>query len=116
MEELMKEVCNIVDNEYERSNVKWGAYYNSSHEAIGVISEELEEVIEALNNTKGGLQKYWKAVRADDDACIKGMALRVAKQASYELVAEAVQLAHTIQKAAISEAYHIVPNMSTNKE
>ena len=71
MEELMKEVCNIVDNEYERSNVKWGPYYNSSHEAIGVISEELEEVIEALNNTKAGLQEYWKAIRADDDAYTK---------------------------------------------
>lgn len=116
MEKLMKEVHIIVDNEYERSSAEWGPYYNSSHEAIGVISEELEEVIEALNNTKEGLQKYWKAVRADDDAYIKGIALTKAKQASYELVAEAVQLAHTIQKAAISEAYHIVPNMSTNKE
>lgn len=116
MEELMKEVCNIVDNEYERSSVTWGPYYNSSHEAIGVISEELEEVIEALNNTKAGLQKYWKAIRADDDVYLKRMALTKAKQASYELVAEAVQLAHTIQKATISEAYHIVPNMSANKE
>lgn len=115
MEELMKEVCNIVDNEYERSSAEWGPYYNSSHEAIGVISEELEEVIEALNNTKAGLQKYWKAIRADD-AYLKRMALMRAKQASYELVAEAVQLAHTIQKAAISDAYHIVSNMSTNKE
>ena len=115
VEKLMKEVHIIVDNEYERSTVKWGPYYNSSHEAIGVIGEELEEVIEALNNTKNGLQKYWKAVRADDDAYIKGIALTNARQASYGLVAEAVQLAHTIQKAAVSEAYHIVPNMSTNK-
>ena len=116
MEELMEEVYTIVDNEYERSSAEWGPFYNSSHEAIGVISEELEEVIEALDNTKERLQAYWKAIRADDDARVKGFALAGAKPASYQLVAEAVQLSNTIQKAAISEAHHIVSNMSTNKE
>ena len=105
MEELMKEVYTIVDNEYERSSVEWGPYYNSSHEAIGVISEELEEVIEALNNIKGGLREYWKAIRSDADIHVKSIVLDRAKQASYELVAEAVQLSNTIQKAAISEVY-----------
>lgn len=108
MKELMEEVYTIVDNEYKRSSAEWGPYYNSSHEAIGVISEELEEVIEALNNTKEGLQEYWKAIRADDDAHVKGIALGRAKQASYELVAEAVQLSNTIQKAAISEVYRFL--------
>lgn len=105
VEELMKEVYTIVDNEYERSSAEWGPYYNSSHEAIGVISEELEEVIEALNNIKAGLREYWKVIRSDADTHVKSVVLGRAKQASYELVAEAVQLSNTIQKAAISEVY-----------
>lgn len=104
----MKEVYTIVDNEYKRSSAKWGPYYNSSHEAIGVIGEELEEVIEALDNTKERLQAYWKAIRVDDDARVKCFALAGAKPASYRLVAEAVQLSNTIQKAAISEVYRFL--------
>lgn len=116
MKELMREVYNIVDNEYKRSSAEWGPYYNSSHEAIGVISEELEEVIEALNNTKAGLQEYWKAIRADDDAYTKCEVLLKPKQSAYELVAEATQLANTIRKAFISEIPVIDKDVSANEE
>jgi hypothetical protein len=114
VEELMREVYTIVANEYKRSSAEWGPYYNSSHEAIGVISEELEEVVEALNNTKEGLQEYWKAIRADD-ASTKCTVLIKPMQSTYELVAEATQLTNTIRKAFISEIHMIDKDVSTNK-
>lgn len=115
MKELMEEVYTIVDNEYKRSSAEWGPYYNSSHEAIGVISEELEEVIEALNNTKEGLQEYWKAIRSDDVQA-KCTVLIKPKRSAYELVAEATQLTNTIRKAFISEIHMTDKDVSANKE
>lgn len=111
----MREVYTIVANEYMRSSVEWGPYYNSSHEAIGVISEELEEVVEALNNTKEGLQEYWKAIRADD-ASTKCTVLIKPMQSAYELVAEATQLTNTIRKAFISEIHMVDKDVSATKE
>lgn len=94
-EKAGNEINDAVCYEYSKIVEKYGASYNSDHEAYGVLLEEIQEAEEALEKVHKALKKLWDGIRnnsalKDDVCCIQGNAI--------ELAQEAVQIAAVCQR------------------
>lgn len=65
MKELMQSVNGLVEEERERAAKKHGATLHSSHEALGVLWEEIGEAEEELELIKKLFEVFKTAVRDD---------------------------------------------------
>ena len=97
MQELRNETKQVVESELRRANIIHPPFI-SSHEAYGVIAEEVEEADEAIAYMKGAFADFFRCVRQNDFtqaydclACVKTGAI--------DCAAEAIQVAAMAQKA-----------------
>ena len=65
MEQLLKQVNFLINEELDRANKKHGNLA-SAHEGYAVILEEKEEAEEAMLTMRGWLADFWTAVKKDD--------------------------------------------------
>lgn len=66
MKELRKSVKTLVDKEYEQSSEKFGETYHSSHEALGVLWEEVAEAMFEVVYLRSRYDMFRQSVRTDD--------------------------------------------------
>lgn len=66
MKELRESVKMLVDKEYEQSSEKFGETYHSSHEALGVLWEEVDEAKYEMACISTHYDLFGTSVRNDD--------------------------------------------------
>ena len=76
---------------------RYGADFNSNHEAYAVLLEEVEELEKELDYIKNHLAMIWDYVKVDDEQGIKSNA-RIISLDVVNLMAEAAQVAAVCRK------------------
>lgn len=66
MEELLKEVGRLVNEELINANENNQEKFNSMHEGYAVILEEIQEAEEELDRVKRKMNTVWGAIRRDE--------------------------------------------------
>lgn len=99
MVELLKDVTECVNAEYDRAAEKWGPVNHSDHESYAVLLEELQEAEQELDCLKSRVQEFWSRVRDDRNDSTLLFPLKGAATSSRLLVAEAIQVAAMVEKA-----------------
>lgn len=89
MIELLKEVEELAEIEKARANEKF-PMFNSNHEGIAIIEEELNEAIDDLKNAVESFEKLKKGVFSDNTEDIKKWRSIMANELNCA-IAEAVQ-------------------------
>lgn len=99
--EVLKDVEKCAEEEYSRAATKCGNVFNSSHQAYGVIKEELEEAKDERAEFEKIFHDYWTAVKDDVPEtqllCLEMMLVR-----AYRAAGEMVQVAAMCGKALIT--------------
>lgn len=67
MVKLYEAVKTLVEVEYARASLNYGATNNSAHESYAVLKEEFDEARDEDVNTALSLDRYWKAVKENDE-------------------------------------------------
>lgn len=93
---MRKEVCDLVDKEYEVANKNYGPL-NSTHEGYAVLMEEVEEVEEELKNIKERMKSIWYNIRLDNTSRAKTMA-SLAMAHAINTACESIQVAAVCQR------------------
>ena len=98
MKKLVESVQNIIQEEYDRAAVKFGAANNSHHESYAVILEEFEEAIQEQSNFSIDFRLFWNFIKSNNNDEIQKI-LPVIKNHAKNAVAEWVQVAAMCHKA-----------------
>ena len=98
-EELKLSIADLVENERASAAEIWGKTNASDHESYALIKEEYEETVEELENCELTLQEFWSLIREDAKGLEKEWALQRLKKTCYSLIAEAIQLCGSTEKA-----------------
>lgn len=88
----------LIVEELKRANGIYD-YFNSSHEAYGVIKEEIEEAEIEMKKCKETLEVIWLRVKSNINY---NEEINQLKQASIALIQEAIQVAAMCEKTIIS--------------
>jgi len=97
MKELREQIQQLVSEELDRANGKFGAF-NSIHEGYAVILEETEEAEHDFQMIQWNMNELWMKVKSDE------VTPRVAndiKKYAINLAAEAIQIAAMAEKFLI---------------
>lgn len=98
MDQLIREVTNLVGEEYQRAAAKFGPKNNSPHEGYAVLLEETEEAQEQVAVLQSKMDAFWLTVKADaTDA--QGTYLDDIKRAAILGASELIQVAAMVDKA-----------------
>lgn len=98
MKELRESVKMLVDKEYERSSEKFGKTYHSSHEALGVLWEEVDEAKYEMACISTHYDLFGISVR-DDDYDEQSANLNHIYNIAINSACELIQVANVAQKA-----------------
>lgn len=98
MEELMKAVSVLVDEEYRRTAAEHGGAANTPHEGYALIKEEAEEAGEQASTLDVKITNLWWAVKRDDLGSQR-MSLDEIRTASILGACELIQVAAMADKA-----------------
>lgn len=98
MIELRKQVEALVNDEYERSSKEHGEKYHSSHEALGVLWEEVEEANYEMLNVYTEFECFGRSVR-DDEYDWQKQYLKDIYRTAVNGACELIQVANVAQKA-----------------
>lgn len=66
MELLIKQLDTLIDEEYDRAELKFGAVNNSDHESYAILLEEVEEAEYEVRALRSYLQSFWLRVKAKE--------------------------------------------------
>jgi hypothetical protein len=81
------------------ANEKHGEKFHSPHECYAVIKEEVEEVEEEFKQIKIKLECMWGFIKEDEtDSCGMQYEMEYMKDATINLIKEAIQVAAMIEK------------------
>ena len=97
MRELINEIKQVTESELKRAKIIHPPFV-SSHEAYGVIAEEIDEAEEAFVYMKGVFADFFRCVRKNDFTQAYDYLARV-KSGAIDCAAEMVQVAAGAQKA-----------------
>lgn len=100
MEELIKDVESLVDDEYRRAAAEHGPAARSPHEAYALIKEEIEEADEEMESLHQRLEHIWTGVKADETRFYPDY-LRSIKKAAVLGACELIQVAAMADKALV---------------
>ena len=83
---------------YELQNIvkKYGATYNSEHEAYAVLKEEVEEAVDAVNELDQKLSDIWLCIK--NNLAISETLMFEATEQAKGLAEEAVQCAAVLER------------------
>lgn len=91
----------LVQIEFKEANIVHPLFH-STHEAYGVIKEEVEETEQELIAVKENLKQFWELVKVD---CYGENQLKCMKSYAMNVAREAIQVAAMCQKALDSGLY-----------
>lgn len=99
MEELMKSIAIVVEEEYKRASAQYGEKHHTQNEAYAVIREEFQETCECVDEV-GTLveERFWTNVRKNNLLANEQVAKNI-YQVSILAACEAVQTAAMAYKA-----------------
>lgn len=100
MEKLIKDVQNLVNEEYDRASAKFGATNNSDHESYAVLLEEMEEAQSEVAEVHFQLQHFWELTKANDDDLSKYSRLLEMERRALLAACEMIQVTAMTKKAA----------------
>lgn len=98
MDKLREQVKTLVDKEYERSSEKFGETYHSSHEALGVLWEEVKETTREMSNLQREYNFFGYSVM-DDNYTEQIQRLEHINKVAVNGACEFIQVANVAQKA-----------------
>jgi len=98
MEELVKSVSALVNEEYQRAAAEHGGAANTPHEGYALVKEEEEEAAEQMSVVSQRVTPLWWAVKANDLALQAGYLAEIRTSA----ILGACEL---IQVAAMADKY-----------
>lgn len=98
MKELRKQVEKLVCEEYERSSIEHGKTYYSSHEALGVLWEEVEEAQCEMSGVHTIYDFFRQSVK-NDDYDVQVEYLKRIHKIAVNGACELIQVANVAQKA-----------------
>lgn len=102
MRQLMSDVRQIVDQEYDRASKKFGEFNHTDHESYAIIKEELEEGQEEINYLTDELHEFWELVKHDFRDVDKLSCLAVIQSRSILAACELIQVAAMAHKASLT--------------
>lgn len=102
MDKLIEDVKKLVDEEYNRAAIKFGATNNSDHESYAVLLEELEEADAELCQVQNQLEKFWLLTKANDSDISKYSRLLEMERRAVLAACEMIQVAAMAKKAALT--------------
>lgn len=102
MDKLIEDVKQLVDEEYNRAAIKFGATNNSDHESYAVLLEELEEADAELFQVQNQLDKFWLLTKANDSDISKYSRLLEMERRAVLAACEMIQVAAMAKKAALT--------------
>lgn len=105
MKELKQELVAVANKELNRANDKF-PLFNSGHEGIAVIYEELQESKEALEELESSFKCLWDQVRGKETPCFLKEDIKplVIADLALNLACEATQTAAMLMKFEMSLA------------
>lgn len=95
MNKLKDDVSKLISEELKRANNQY-PHFHSAHEAMAVMFEEYQEMIDDLRMVEDQFEVLWNQTKNDENA--KDEALLMLDY-SVCMIAEAIQLAAMVQKA-----------------
>jgi len=98
MDKLLKDLKELVLEEYGRASEKFGAKHNSPHEAYAVILEEIEEANDAIEATGAHLGHFWYMTKSDNPELNVYHAANM-RDCALKCAAEMIQVAAMAHKA-----------------
>lgn len=102
MENLIEEVKECVEREYDRAGAKFGFVNHSDHESYAIILEEFQEAETDVALVNTHLSQFWDAVKLNDDDQSKSEWLMKIERDAVFGACELIQVAAMAKKAAIS--------------
>lgn len=100
MDKLIADVTHLVEDEYNRAAIKFGATNNSDHESYAVLLEELEEAQSEVAEVHFQLQHFWELTKANDDDLSKFSRLLELERRAKLAACELIQVTAMAKKAA----------------
>lgn len=100
MDKLIADVKELVDEEYHRAAIKFGATNKSDHESYAVLLEELEEAQSEVAEVHFQLQHFWQLTKANDDDLSKFSRLLELERRALLAACELIQVTAMAKKAA----------------
>lgn len=98
MDQLIREVTDLVGEEYQRAAAKFGPKNNSPHESYAVLLEETEEAQEQVSVIQSRMDAFWLTVKGDAPDAM-GAYLNSTKRAAILGACELIQVAAMADKA-----------------
>lgn len=98
MEELIKSVSALVNEEYQRAAAEHGGAANTPHEGYALIKEEEEEAGDQMSVVNRKVTALWGAVKVDDLALQSGHLVEI-RTAAILGACELIQVAAMADKA-----------------
>lgn len=98
MDKLREQVKTLVTEEYERSSKKYGETYYSSHEALGVLWEEVNEAKYEMECIESQYDLFGESV-IDNDYDRQSHYLNRIHDTAVNGACELIQVANVAQKA-----------------
>lgn len=93
MENLIKDVSELVDAEYNRASQQYGRFHSGDHESIAVLAEEAEEANEEMQKVMEHLEQFWELVKQDAADQNKQILLKHIYTDAVLVACEAIQVA-----------------------
>lgn len=100
MDKLIADVKGLVEEEYGRASVKFGATNNSDHESYAVLLEEMEETEVEVQFVRAQLDRFWDLTKNNDDDTSKYSRLLEMERRAVLAACEIIQVAAMAHKAA----------------
>lgn len=104
MDHLTPLVDKAVDLEYKVTSVEHGQVFTNSHEGYGVLAEEYQEVVDAIECCRDYMQDLLHSIRRHDRDCIRQDAIRIYNRAK-DAACECVQVAAMAHKMTVTMKY-----------
>lgn len=98
MDELIKAVSILADEEYRRAAAEHGSEANTPHEGYAIIKEEEEEASEQMSTISLKVTNLWWAVKRDDLASQR-LSLSEIRTAAILGACELIQVVAMVDKA-----------------
>lgn len=96
MNRIVNDLLNVMQNEYAHMALIHGKTFNTYHEAIGVMLEEIEESNDELAIFEHNRQKCWNAIKCNENPTEH---LEYMQDAALRAAAELIQVAACCYKA-----------------
>ena len=102
MDKLIADVKGLIEEEYGRASIKFGATNNSDHESYAVLLEEVQEAQFECKGVDLALSVFWEKCKKNDTDEYKLDICRKLENRALLAACEFIQVAAMAHKAAVT--------------